>query len=81
MKGVVEMDTGSLEATFNQIINFCDQHPAVFMIAGGIILFLAIARASTNESTAGMYGVVIIACILFLIGLAKMTGMSLGMSF
>lgn len=63
-----------------QIQWFIDK-PALVMVIAVVILFFGIFRMRENNSSAGMYTIVIIAVFLFIWALGQMTGLGFGMSF
>lgn len=63
-----------------QIQWFIDK-PVLVMVIAVVILFFGIFRMRENNSSAGMYTIVIIAVFLFIWALGQMTGLGFGMSF
>lgn len=55
--------------------------PVIIMILAVLILLFSIFRMRENNSSAGMFTVVIIAAFMFIWALGQMTGLGFGMSF
>lgn len=55
--------------------------PVIIMILAILILLFSIFRMRENNSSAGMFTIVIIATFMFIWALGQMTGLGFGMSF
>lgn len=67
----------SLLALFSQIMNFIDDNPISLIIAGVVMIVIAVMIQRQNNSTAGTIGLLTVAVILFILGLSKLTGLSI----
>lgn len=64
-----------------QQIQWIADKPVLVLIIAIIILLFSIFRMRENNSSAGMYTIVVIAAFLFIWALGQMTGLGFGMSF
>lgn len=64
-----------------QQIQWIADKPVLVLIIAVIILLFSIFRMRENNSSAGMYTIVVIAAFLFIWALGQMTGLGFGMSF
>lgn len=64
-----------------QQIQWIADKPVLVLIIAVVILLFSLFRMRENNSSAGMYTIVIIAAFLFIWALGQMTGLGFGMSF
>lgn len=64
-----------------QQIQWIADKPVLVLIIAIVILLFSIFRMRENNSSAGMYTIVVIAAFLFIWALGQMTGLGFGMSF
>lgn len=64
-----------------QQIQWIADKPVLVLIIAIVILLLSLFRMRENNSSAGMYTIVVIAAFLFIWALGQMTGLGFGMSF
>ena len=64
-----------------QQIQWIADKPVLVLIIAIVILLFSLFRMRENNSSAGMYTIVIIAAFLFIWALGQMTGLSFSMSF
>lgn len=64
-----------------QQIQWIADKPVLVLIIAVIILLFSIFRMRENNSSAGMYMIVVIAAFLFIWALGQMTGLGFSMSF
>lgn len=64
-----------------QQIQWIADKPVLVLIIAIVILLFSLFRMRENNSSAGMYTIVVIAAFLFIWALGQMTGLSFGMSF
>lgn len=64
-----------------QQIQWIADKPVLVLIIAIVILLFSLFRMRENNSSAGMYTIVIIAAFLFIWALGQMTGLGFGMSF
>lgn len=64
-----------------QQIQWITDKPVLVLIIAIVILLFSIFRMRENNSSAGMYTIVVIAAFLFIWALGQMTGLGFGMSF
>lgn len=64
-----------------QQIQWIADKPVLVLIIAVIILLFSIFRMRENNSSAGMYTIVVIAAFLFIWALGQMTGLGFSMSF
>lgn len=69
---------GSLQYIINSIVRWWLGHPCYILIAAVIILFLGIFSMDARNTSALSWVAVIIAILLFFIGLSGLTGVGLG---
>lgn len=55
--------------------------PAIILVLAIVMLIFSIFRMRENNSSAGMYTIVVIAAIMFMYALGQMTGLGFSMSF
>lgn len=67
--------------TFVGIVRFLEKYPLITIAIAGVMLFFCIINMRERQSSAGMWGVVIIAAALIMWGLGCLTGMGFTMSF
>lgn len=64
-----------------QQIQWIADKPVLVLIIAIVILLFSLFRMRENNSSAGMYTIVVIAAFLFIWALGQMTGLGFGMSF
>ncbi len=64
-----------------QQIQWIADKPVLVLIIAIVILLFSLFRMRENNSSAGMYAIVVIAAFLFIWALGQMTGLGFGMSF
>lgn len=64
-----------------QQIQWIADKPVLVLIIAVVILLFSLFRMRENNSSAGMYMVVVIAAFLFIWALGQMTGLGFSMSF
>lgn len=64
-----------------QLIRFLNSHAYIYLILAIFLMAIAIFNMYDKNTSAGMWTILTIAIILFLIGISQLTGLSLGMSF
>lgn len=64
-----------------QQIQWIADKPVLVLIIAIVILLFSLFRMRENNSSAGMYTIVIIAAFLFIWALGQMTGLGFSMSF
>lgn len=58
-----------------------DEHPVLILLAAAIFLIFSVFRMDRENSSAGMWIVVVICVFLILYAFGQMTGLGFGMSF
>lgn len=56
------------------IIRFLEAKPFITIIISVLILFITIARVDLRKTSAGSWGIIIFACMLFIWGISCLTG-------
>ena len=51
------------------------------IIAALVLMLFGIISMQGRRSSAGSWGIIVVAVVLFMIGMCKLTGLSMGMSF
>lgn len=64
-----------------QQIQWIADKPVLVLVIAIVILLFSLFRMRENNSSAGMYTIVIIAAFLFIWALGQMTGLGFSMSF
>ena len=64
-----------------QQIQWVADKPVLVLIIAVVILLFSLFRMRENNSSAGMYTIVVIAAFLFIWALGQMTGLGFSMSF
>jgi amino acid transporter len=64
-----------------QQIQWIADKPVLVLLIAVVILLFSLFRMRENNSSAGMYTIVVIAAFLFIWALGQMTGLGFGMSF
>lgn len=64
-----------------QQIQWIADKPVLVLIIAVVILLFSLFRMRENNSSAGMYMIVVIAAFLFIWALGQMTGLGFSMSF
>lgn len=64
-----------------QQIQWIADKPVLVLIIAIVILLFSLFRMRENNSSSGMYTIVVIAAFLFIWALGQMTGLGFGMSF
>lgn len=64
-----------------QQIQWVTDRPIIILILAVVILLFSIFRMRENNSSAGMFTVVIIAAFMFIWALGQLTGLGFSMSF
>lgn len=64
-----------------QQIQWIADKPVLVLIIAVVILLFSLFRMRENNSSAGMYTIVVIAAFLFIWDLGQMTGLGFSMSF
>lgn len=64
-----------------QQIQWVADKPVLVLIIAVVILLFSLFRMRENNSSAGMYMIVVIAAFLFIWALGQMTGLGFSMSF
>lgn len=64
-----------------QQIQWIADKPVLVLIIAVVILLFSLFRMRENNSSAGMYTIVVIAAFLFIWALGQMTGLGFSMSF
>ena len=55
--------------------------PVIILVAAMIVLIFGLFRMRDNNSSAGMWGIVIVAAIMFMYALGQLTGLGFSMTF
>lgn len=51
------------------------------IIAALVLMLFGVISMQGRRSSAGSWGIIVVAVVLFMIGMCKLTGLSMGMSF
>ena len=69
---------GSIQQIVNNTIRWWQAHPVAYIIVAIVMLIIAIFNMSDKKTSAGSWTIIVIAVILFMMGMFGVTGMDLG---
>lgn len=75
------MDFSLIQSKIAQFFRFFQDYPGACIVLAFVLLLFALTKMRERNSSAGMFTIVIIAAILFMLGLGGITGLGFGMSF
>ena len=69
---------GSIQQWFREFVRWWQQHPGAYIVLAIAILIIAIFNMNDKKTSAGSWGAIVIAVVLFIMGLFGVTGADLG---